>query len=482
MADSVATDHIREHVASLVGVVLYATAGVYVAIAGGTVGTLALETALPVAVGTGLLWYDRRSESDEVDNRSVVVGLAALGCGGVVAVLSVWSLSLVWLRTGISTGGLQPMVSAVSIGAGLGTVLGHVYVERTHQYRENDRLSRAVDASMDGIAIVADGKYRYVNDAYAALYGVTDGATLDGRHWKELYTADASARLEREGMPALAEHHSWRGTLTGTRHDGTTFPLEVTISTLDDGCVVVARDVSTDRDREQRIQVLNRVLRHNLRNAFTVIQGHAALIRERDDELGEQHVDPIMDELNDLLETADKARGIEQTLKSDDRTTLVEAPEAVRAAVSRAQNSYPDVQIVSQIDDDDGEPPAIDERIIDALNELIDNAVEHHDDVPTVDVCYRTVAYGADPIIEFTVADDGCGIPELERQTVRAGRETPLEHGSGLGLWLVTWIVANASGELHFDDRPGGGTVVTLTFPIEQGKRATTDPEQSIAD
>jgi len=39
------------------------------------------------------------------------------------------------------------------------------------------------------------------------------------------------------------------------------------------------------------------------------------------------------------------------------------------------------------------------------------------------------------------VGDNGSGIPEHERRTLAGADETPLRHGSGVGLWLVYWLV-----------------------------------------
>jgi two-component sensor histidine kinase len=47
---------------------------------------------------------------------------------------------------------------------------------------------------------------------------------------------------------------------------------------------------------------------------------------------------------------------------------------------------------------------------------------------------------------------------------LETGRETPLEHGEGLGLWLVNWIVTGLGGTVtaNTDD----GTTVRLSLPV----------------
>jgi signal transduction histidine kinase len=66
--------------------------------------------------------------------------------------------------------------------------------------------------------------------------------------------------------------------------------------------------------------------------------------------------------------------------------------------------------------------------------------------------------------VTVTVADDGPGIPETERRVVGNGSETPLDHASGLGLWLVTWITRDSGGEVVFEAPEDGGSVVRLVL------------------
>ncbi|QSW99965.1 PAS domain-containing sensor histidine kinase [Haloterrigena alkaliphila] len=473
-----ASTYVREYSVSIVGLGLLAVVGAYVLTFGGAPTLLVLEMGVPTLIGVALVWYGVRTHADESEpTRADIVTACSLAAGAMMALFCAWSIYLLSVRIGFTGGLSQPVLSALSAGIALGALLGHVYIEFSYHYRENERLSHAVEASMDGIAVVVDDRHVYVNDAYASLYGVRNADTLEGTRWTTLFTNAAQASIEGEVESAVAERNYWRGTLTGERTDGTTFPLDVTVSALQHGSVVIARDVTDQRDREQRIQVLNRVLRHNLRNAVTVIQGHANLIADRNERLERRHVRPILAEIDDLIATADKARGVERTLERNGTTDRIEATEAIRSVADRARAAYPDARIVTQTEAPGAgtNPPMIDASVVDALNELVDNAVRHNPasgddapDVPSVEIVVQTVDYDADPRLEFTVADDGEGIPETERRAVLDGQETQLDHGSGLGLWLVNWIVQNAGGDLRFADRSGGGTVVTLSFPAER--------------
>lgn len=55
------------------------------------------------------------------------------------------------------------------------------------------------------------------------------------------------------------------------------------------------------------------------------------------------------------------------------------------------------------------------------------------------------------------------GNADHERAVILSGEETPLQHGSGVGLWLVKWVVRNVGGTLSFADGPG--TTVEVELP-----------------
>ena len=75
---------------------------------------------------------------------------------------------------------------------------------------------------------------------------------------------------------------------------------------------------------------------------------------------------------------------------------------------------------------------------------------------------------------EVQIVDDGPGIPGGELESLAAGTETALQHGSGLGLWQLKWAVRTIGGDLSFDTTDG--TAVTIVVPATPGDEvATTD-------
>lgn len=70
----------------------------------------------------------------------------------------------------------------------------------------------------------------------------------------------------------------------------------------------------------------------------------------------------------------------------------------------------------------------------------------------------------ADGGAEVEVADAGSGVPESELQPLFSPAEGPLFHTTGLGLWLIYWIVESSRGELGVETGEDG-TTLRMTFP-----------------
>ena len=66
--------------------------------------------------------------------------------------------------------------------------------------------------------------------------------------------------------------------------------------------------------------------------------------------------------------------------------------------------------------------------------------------------------------LAITVTDNGCGIPEAVLDRIFEPYVTTKAKGSGLGLAIVKKIVEEHFGTIAFADRPGRGTIVTLSF------------------
>lgn len=101
------------------------------------------------------------------------------------------------------------------------------------------------------------------------------------------------------------------------------------------------------------------------------------------------------------------------------------------------------------------------------MAEIIRNAIEHNDQqTPEISITVSS----RDDEVEVSVADNGPGIPDVERQIVNEERAiSQLEHASGLGLWLVSWVVRRTDGSIEFEDNQPRGTIARIRVPTRGG-------------
>jgi signal transduction histidine kinase len=221
------------------------------------------------------------------------------------------------------------------------------------------------------------------------------------------------------------------------------------------GSTLVFEDVTRERRREQRLDVLNRVLRHNLRNRMTTVAGHAEVLqREADDERTERLAEMIDTAATDMLDAGEKARESGPRYRDVDiRACLADAVDDYRDREGRIEVSADDATIRT-------EPRWV--RLV--VGNLVENALEHVED-PVLSVT-ATVGEGGgerDGELLVTVSDDGDGIPASELEPLESGTETALAHGTGIGLWVVEWSVTALGGAWSVDT--DDGTAVTVRLP-----------------
>jgi len=244
------------------------------------------------------------------------------------------------------------------------------------------------------------------------------------------------------------------------------------------------QDITEREGRRQQLMVFNRVLRHNLRNGLNVVIGHAEGIEQAlesvsfDDVADAAALDQatenarrIISAAEDLLDTSERARTFDRVYEQIRDVKPVEIRPLLESIAEQYRDAHPGATVRVE-----GPAPAIlanRHALRFAVDELVDNAFEHSTDAhPTVTL---RVTERADDTIQLSVADRGEGIPEMEREVIADGEERPLKHGSGLGLWLVKWLVTPIGGSLEIEDNEPSGAVVSIVFPASRWTPSVDD-------
>ncbi|WP_134668660.1 PAS domain S-box protein [Halorussus marinus] len=336
---------------------------------------------------------------------------------------------------------------------------------------QNDELRQfknAVEHAGHAILITdPDGVIEYVNPAFERMTGYA-AAEVIGENPRILKSGEQDESLYRELWHTIRDGDIWTGELVNERKSGERFVINQTIAPIADAdgeiqaFVGIQDDITAHKLREQQLTVFHRILRHNLRNKGTVINGYAAeLEASLDDDAFVEHLRTIQENVQLLLETSEKAHRIQRifgdSLDEDTERGLMAALEQIADEVGAL---YPDAEIA--IEGDRSESVRIDARAIPAFRELVENAVKHSESaVPRAAITARTESATA----TVTIADNGPGIPDQERRVIEAETEKPLEHGSRLGLWFAYWVITYVGGDIDLETT-ADGTTVSVTLPV----------------
>jgi PAS domain S-box-containing protein len=233
---------------------------------------------------------------------------------------------------------------------------------------------------------------------------------------------------------------------------------------IEDGEVVrisgFSRDITDRYRRERQLCVMDNLLRHNLRNDMNTVLGHVELIREEAPEVAERTA-VIRRTGEQLLETAAKQRDIISVLTSTVGRQHLDLDGVVIEAVETVQERYPGASIDISLTEC-GQVVALEPLVL-AVVELLENAVGHSEsDRPWVGV---TVRPGTDRVA-LIVEDDGPPIPDIEAQVLTGSHgRSAIYHSTGLGLWLVYWVVELSDGKITVDAADGGGNRIEVGLP-----------------
>jgi signal transduction histidine kinase len=214
----------------------------------------------------------------------------------------------------------------------------------------------------------------------------------------------------------------------------------------------------------QQTSILHRILRHNLRNACTVIRGNAEIAAAHASGRTEASLNAIEAQNEQLVALSEKSKRLRDIVLGDAvPMATVELIEAIEARIEALEASYP----TADIELDEGSPSELrietDPRIGEAIGELLMNAVEHNDaERPTVRVSVTTT----DDDVWIDIADDGPGTPEMERAVLEEGTEAPMFHSQGLGLWIAKATADRSGGDLTLIDNDPRGTIARFSLPV----------------
>ncbi|MFB6221254.1 MAG: PAS domain-containing protein [Halolamina sp.] len=343
--------------------------------------------------------------------------------------------------------------------------------QQLEQTVEDLRLKeRAMDEAPIGITITEaggeDNPLIYVNEQFKRLTGYE--SNLLGEDCRFLQGPETDPDAVTTIREAINANEPVSVDILNYRKNGQRFWNKLDIAPLHDEHGEVTQyvgfqtDITDRKIKERRLQVLNRVLNHNLRNRMNVVEGYLTLLRDEYDGEPPDAVAQIETAAADLMGLADAVQKVERTLDgSESAPPVIRLDRRLEQLVSAFQDRFPDATFDLTTPEAESCEVAV-VGLVTAIEEAIENAVVHNDsETPVVDI---TADRRSENWVDIEITDNGPGIPPEELDVLRKG-ETPLRHANRLGIWLMYWVVSRAGGEFSVSEADTEGTTVRFSVP-----------------
>jgi PAS domain S-box-containing protein len=378
-----------------------------------------------------------------------------------------------------------------------GLVVGRYDVQARKRQADLSRYMQLVENVPVGIFRTTpepEGQFVEVNPAMVDIFRADKHSGLLSRPVTDVYVdpdqrAVFSERLqsgrpvvEREVRLQRLDGEQFWASVTAIRHDedGQTYFDGI----VEDVTERKRYQQRLERDNEQ-LEMLNDVLRHDVRNDMAVVRARAERLRAS--------VDGHDEDVDALLSRVDHSVGLTETARDLAKAVTAGREEGL-AAVGLASTLRAQVDALRQSHDEatvtvEGDLPAVTVRANDMLSSvfrnLLQNAIQHTDRAePRVSISVET----DDDTATVHVADDGPGIPDDQKETVfEHGQKGDGSGGTGLGLYLVATLVEQYGGEVTVRDRTetdrprfgpdddGRGAVFSVTLRRAEGTASWYD-------
>lgn len=275
------------------------------------------------------------------------------------------------------------------------------------------------------------------------------------------------------------------------------FAVRVTSEGAGQGYVVTFDDITelVSAQRSAAWADIARRIAHEIKNPLTPIQLSAERLRRKygasitkDREIFNQCTDTIIRQVSDIGRMVDEFSAFARMPKPV--MELHDVREIVREAVFLFQVSRPDIKFELDLP----KKPVMtmsDQRLLtQAVTNLVKNASEAIDTAVEADpkragsgkITAKVDTRGDS--VRLTVIDNGCGLPDENRERLVEPYMTTRTKGTGLGLAIVQRITEQHGGKLLLTDAPKRngkieGALVRMDLPILGRDELETDAEMS---
>ncbi|WGI17750.1 PAS domain-containing sensor histidine kinase [Methanonatronarchaeum sp. AMET-Sl] len=215
----------------------------------------------------------------------------------------------------------------------------------------------------------------------------------------------------------------------------------------------VVIDITERKESQEREELLDSLLRHDIRNKIQVIQGYLDLLSEQElPKKADKYIDKSRNNIEESIDIIKKASKLREA--KNEELMEIDIDSIVKEVVKQTQPMAEEKEIEIKIDTElKGEEALAGQLINQVFTNIIENAIQHSN--ATKIHIKREIT--RDKLI-YSIEDNGKGIPKEKHDKVfKRAYTTDKNRGTGLGLFLVKTILSIYGSEIKLDKSKHGG-------------------------
>ncbi|MDO9369445.1 MAG: CHASE3 domain-containing protein [Sphingopyxis sp.] len=359
---------------------------------------------------------------------------------------------------------------------------------RAH-WRARDLAARQeaiFDSAKDGMIVInPSGSVESLNPAAAAMFGIAPDSLLRRDVGALFEVAPDRGQIETFLRRLRANRRETYGQIqefVGRRYDGTTFPLEVSVSPVhladETLFLAVIRDIGERREVEQMKGEFVATVSHELRTPLTSIAGALGLISggaageipakaARLVDIAHSNAARLVRLINDILDIEKIEAG---RMQFDIRPLALGA--LLDAAAHQTAGFAGEYGVTLEIEPVAAEAAVLadEDRLMQVITNLLSNAIKFSRRGGAVTMRVAPL----DRRYRISIIDRGEGIPEAFRSRIFGkfaqadASDSRRKGGTGLGLSIVREIVVRLGGSVSFESVDGTGSIFHVDLPAAE--------------
>lgn len=218
------------------------------------------------------------------------------------------------------------------------------------------------------------------------------------------------------------------------------------------------RVTASVRESRDALAFANSLLRHDVRNALQVVDARSSLLADHEDPDVREAASIIRGQVDSIDTLVAEVRSVTDVLTGDPDPKTVDLAVLLADVLEAAEEGHPGLAVERDFPDE--LPVHGGEALYAVFRNLVDNAAEHAAEGPVTVTVSGERANGR---VSVTVADDGRGVPDADRDSIFERGVS--SNGGGQGLYVASTIVDRLGGTMTVEDSDLGGAAFVVELP-----------------